>query len=43
MKTAYLIMPDTDPLTFTLTKGETKSLAITRNGVPAGSLLVTGE
>ena len=43
VKTAYLIMPDTDPLTFTLTKGETKSLAITRNGVPAGSLLVTGE
>lgn len=42
-KTAYLIMPDTDPLTFTLTKGETKSLAVTRNGVPAGSLLVTGE
>ncbi|MFZ5604104.1 MAG: hypothetical protein ACOY7J_16765 [Pseudomonadota bacterium] len=43
VKTAYLIMPDTDPLTFTLTKGETKSLALTRNGVPAGSLLVTGE
>ncbi|HVL02039.1 MAG TPA: hypothetical protein VM553_19615 [Dongiaceae bacterium] len=42
-KSAYLIMPDTDPLTFTLTQGETKSLAITRKGVPAGSLVVTGE
>lgn len=41
--TAYLIMPDTDPLTFTLNKGETKSLALTRGGVPVGSLVVTGE
>lgn len=41
--TAYLVMPDTDLLTFTLTKGETKSLAITRAGVPVGSLVVTGQ
>lgn len=41
--TAYLILPDADPLTFTLSPGETKSLAITRKGVPVGSLLVTGE
>lgn len=41
--TAYLLMPDTDPLTFTLTQGETKSLAITRDGVPVGSLVVTGK
>ena len=40
---AYLIMPDTDVLTFTLSKGETKSLAITRDGVPVGSLVVTGK
>lgn len=41
--TAYLIMPDTDTLTFTLNKGETKSLALTRGGVPVGSVVVTGE
>lgn len=40
---AYLVMPDMDVLTFTLSKGETKSLAITRSGVPVGSLVVTGE
>ena len=41
--TAYLLMPDADPLSFTLSKGETKSLAISRDGVPIGSLLVEGE
>lgn len=41
--TAYLLIPDMDLLTFTLTRGETKSLAITRNGVPMGSLVVSGE
>lgn len=40
---AYLVMPDMDVLTFTLARGETKSLAITRAGVPVGSLVVTGE
>lgn len=43
ISTAWLIMPDADPLSFTLTRGETKSLAITREHVPVGSLLVTGE
>lgn len=41
--TFYLVMPDMDLLTFTLNGGETKSLALTRAGVPVGSLLVTGE
>lgn len=38
----YLLIPDFDPLEIKLTQGEIKSLAITRNNEPLGSVLIKG-
>ncbi len=38
----YLLIPGFDPLELTITEGEIKSLAITRDNEPLGSVLLKG-
>lgn len=42
-KTAYLLLPDYDPVKIEIGQGETQSLAVTRKHTPLGNVVVNGN